>query len=154
MKCNYCGKELNGENFCPNCGAANNTNQAFQNRQQNYQSPASPQFQQQNQYQNTYGSSPMVQVRSIATCIILSIVTCEFTVFSGSSHLPMIREHCLMTLPEPAAELLFYILSSPVASTDSTGRISREKESTLLAEQMVLLPQIRVWFILFLQSLD
>lgn len=76
MKCNYCGKELNGENFCPNCGAANNTNQAFQNRQQNYQSPASPQFQQQNQYQNTYGSSPMVQVRSIVTCIILSIVTC------------------------------------------------------------------------------
>lgn len=76
MKCNYCGHEYSHGNFCPNCGAANNIDASSQNGQQNYQPPAQPQFRQQNQYQNTYGSSPMIQRRSIATCIILTIVTC------------------------------------------------------------------------------
>lgn len=73
MKCNYCGKELNGGNFCPHCGASNSQQPITQNPQPNYQSSSS-QFQQ--PYQNNYNSSSMIQKRSIATCIILTIVTC------------------------------------------------------------------------------
>lgn len=73
MKCIYCGKEFFGGNFCPNCGAA------AQNNQPPVPQPK-PQNQYQNQYQNPnlnpYGASSMVQQRSIATCIILSIITC------------------------------------------------------------------------------
>lgn len=73
MKCNYCGKEFNGGNFCPHCGASNSQPSDFQNPQPNYQSPV-PRYQQ--QYQNAYNPPSMVQKRSIATCIILTIVTC------------------------------------------------------------------------------
>lgn len=80
MKCNYCGNDFNGGNFCPNCGAKAPAPQSTP--QQNYQ-PSAPQFPQSNQYQNQYQNPnnygapvAMVQNRSIATCIILTIITC------------------------------------------------------------------------------
>ena len=71
MKCNYCGNEFNGGNFCPHCGATTQNDQMPV-------SPTTPQNQYQNQYYNSnnYGAPSMIQKRSIATCIILSLVTC------------------------------------------------------------------------------
>lgn len=154
MKCNYCGHEYSHGNFCPNCGAANNIDASSQNGQQNYQPPAQPQFRQQNQYQNTYGSSPMIQRRSIATCIILTIVTCGiYGIFWFISLTDDTRALSNDFTGASGGTAFVYTLSL-VASTDSTGLINKVKELMPPAVQKVLLLQIRVWFILSLQSSD
>ncbi len=73
MKCNYCGNEFNSGNFCPHCGATTQNDQTSVSptTSQNYY-----QNQNQNQNRNIYSGPSMVQKRSIATCIILSLVTC------------------------------------------------------------------------------
>ena len=87
MFCQKCGHEY-GENtkFCPSCGAPNPAAQQTGNGQPNQQGYQQPNYQQQGyqqpNYQNApYGGAPggyrvPIQNRSIATCIILSIVTC------------------------------------------------------------------------------
>lgn len=65
MKCLNCGKEYaDGSAFCPDCGAANpNVNNSFQNQNMNYGNGAG-------------GYKAPIKNRSIALCIILSLVTC------------------------------------------------------------------------------
>ncbi len=96
MFCPNCGKQLpDGTNFCPECGAAlpggnqqgtqsgvQQDFQGYQQGQQNYQQGYQPNFQyafdpNANQYnQNNQFNTYRPTYRSIATCIILSFVTC------------------------------------------------------------------------------
>lgn len=87
MKCNYCGFEFNGK-FCPNCGAAapvddTSTNLAVSNQPQNnggYNNNNNGGYNNNSNNNSGYGQPggfhSNVQVRSIVTCIILSLVTC------------------------------------------------------------------------------
>lgn len=81
MKCEYCGYEFN-DNFCPNCGAAapEQTPAVWQppindNPQQNNpENTDYSSYRNQKTYSRYYSSG--VQIRSISSCIILTILTC------------------------------------------------------------------------------
>lgn len=89
MRCPNCGSEFTG-NFCPDCGApapyGNDTQMqsAYQPMGQNsYQQDQYGQQQYDQQYnQQQYGQpyfstpNPAITKRSVATCIILTIITC------------------------------------------------------------------------------
>lgn len=85
MKCEYCGYEFNAK-FCPNCGAAAPDQQPVQKTPVQWQQPVNNgmnseqsgngnfrNYQNQNIY-NRYNSG--IKVRSIASCILLTIITC------------------------------------------------------------------------------
>ena len=75
--CTSCGGQIpENMNFCPNCGApvAPAEPEPQVQPQPTEQPMNNPQPEPQNF--NTQGSTPMLEKRSIATCIILSIVTC------------------------------------------------------------------------------
>lgn len=81
MKCEYCGYEFN-DKFCPNCGAA-----APEQTPAVWQPSVNNNMQQNNQRNNDYSSyknqraydrySSGVKIRSILTCILLTIFSCR-----------------------------------------------------------------------------
>lgn len=80
MKCEYCGYEFN-DKFCPNCGAA-----APEQTPAVWQPSVNNNMQQNNQRNNDYSSYKNqraydryrsgVKIRSILTCILLTIFSC------------------------------------------------------------------------------
>lgn len=72
-KCSQCGADVApGLQYCPNCGAQQNSNQAYAQQQM---APQQPMAQQQN-YQNNYGGGS-IEKRGIALCIVLTLITCS-----------------------------------------------------------------------------
>lgn len=72
--CYNCGKEINNEaTFCPHCGTKVSGNNASGNQNSNTNQNANPNM---NQNNGNYRGVPGIELKNIATCVVLSIVTC------------------------------------------------------------------------------